>query len=146
MSKVIDLKSYKQHKESVELIEGMLDFCCAMKGIDWSERNTLTSEEIVSYLNQYLDYTEAEEELYGIVKKLFSGEPEMTRAEKGADILMNNVRNALGGDFEPYHVLDEDDLEKAFEAIDRSYPDNPEISNLIRNKITERLKKSQENT
>ena len=146
MSKVIDLKSYKQHKESVELIEGMLDFCCAMKGIDWSERNTLTNEEIISYLNQYLDYTEAEEELYGIIKKLFSGEPEMTRVEKSTDILMNNVRNALGGDFESYHVLDEEDLEKAFEAIDKSYPDNPEISNLIRNKITERLKKSQENT
>lgn len=146
MSKVIDLKSYKQHKENTELIERMLDLCCVMKGIDWSERNTLTNEEIISYLSQYLDHTEAEEEQYEIVKKIFSGEQKMTRAKKSAEILMNNVRHALGGDFESYHLMDEEDLEKAFEAIDKSYPDNPEISNLIRNKITEQLKKSQENT
>ncbi len=142
MPKVIDLKSYKEHKENTELIEGMLNLCCVMKGIDWSERNTLTSEEIMYYLNQYLDYTEAEEELYGIVKKLFSVEPETTRVQKATDILMNNVSLAFDGDFEPYHVLSEDDLEKAFEAIDKSYPNNPEISNSIRSKITERLKNS----
>ena len=141
MSKIIDLKKYKQHKENVELIEHMLDICCTIKGIDWSERNELTNEEIRCYLNQYLDMTEAEDNLYEIISKLFRDEEEPTKSEKSVDILMNNIASSLEYGFEPYHVYDDSDLNSVFEAIDKSYPDNPEISELIKNKISEKIKK-----
>tara|TARA_Y100001972_G_C7627617_1_gene314904 strand:- start:964 stop:1401 length:438 start_codon:yes stop_codon:yes gene_type:complete len=140
MSKVIDLKAYKLHKESVELIEHMLDICCTLKGVDWSERDDLSNEEIRHYLKQYLDMTDAEPGVYETISKLFPDETETSFADRSTEILMNNIASSFEGGIEPYHVLEDTDLNKIFETIDESYPNNPEISELIKNKIAEKIK------
>jgi len=142
MTKIIDLNAYRRHKEDTQLVENMLDICCVLKGIPWEERNGLSNDEIKHYLGEYLSSIEADKEDYEILSKLFPDNIEPTKIEKSLDILMSNIGASLEEGVEPYSVLDDSDLEKAFEAIEKSFPNNPEISELIRNKITEKIKNS----